>query len=133
MAWLVRAPFPPAGILASRRQAQPALLRMFGRARRHNAPLLLARLAPPAAAPEAALQRFATALAGDVRLTDLAWREADGGLMLLLEGAGAEQELRQRLQQQAATCHLRLDWRAARFPDQGLTLERLLETVAWPR
>ncbi len=138
MAWLPHPVLPPAGVLASRRQAQPALLRMLGRARRHHGGLLLARLgvaaAPPAAAAaEAAQQRFLAAAAGELRLTDLAWAEPGAGLMLLLEAAAEESEVRQRLEQRAAACQLRLRWQAARFPEQGLTLEALLDTVQWPR
>jgi hypothetical protein len=158
-----RAPAVASGILASRDQAHPALLRMFGRARRRQSPLTLVRMAPlasNAAAPrpdsrrssvgpaaesqghstDADCARLLAGLATEMRINDLAWHEPGGVVMLLLEdaapahdSAGAQalpaglERLRERARQQGVV----VDWRSAQFPQQGLTLQALLEEVAW--
>ncbi|HUX66061.1 MAG TPA: hypothetical protein VMV31_01075 [Terriglobales bacterium] len=134
MAWRLRSPqSPPAGILASRRQAEAALLRMLSRARRQQAPLLLLRISPGGEAAAAAHQRFLEELAAELRLGDLAWWEPGGVVLALLEGAGRPQAVLQRLQQRAQRAGAAPAWRAAAFPEQGLTLEALLEEVQWMR
>ncbi|HVA64241.1 MAG TPA: hypothetical protein VNF74_10995 [Terriglobales bacterium] len=151
MAWRFRPPDrPPAGILASRRQAEAALLRMLSRARRQQAPLLLLRIAPgreaaggaagageapggDAGRAAAGHQRFLEDLAAELRLGDLAWWEPGGVVLALLEGAGRPQAVLERLQQRARRAGAAPAWRAAAFPEQGLTLEALLEEVQWTR
>jgi hypothetical protein len=136
MAWQVPTAPAASGLFANRRQAQPALLRMFARARRAQTPLLLVRLslASDGGAAEAeARPRPWEASVGELRLTDLAWAESREEMMLLLENAGEEDGLRRRLEQRAGGAGARLHWRGARFPEQGLTLEALLEAVAWRR
>jgi len=141
MAWRFRPPDrPPAGILASRRQAEAALLRMLSRARRQQAPLLLLRIAPGREAggggggrAAAGHQRFLEDLAAELRLADLAWWEPGGVVLALLEGAGRPQAVLERLQQRARRAGAAPAWGAAAFPEQGLTLEALLEEVQWTR
>ncbi|HXR96458.1 MAG TPA: hypothetical protein VN709_01315 [Terriglobales bacterium] len=135
---------PPSGILASRDQAHPALLRMFGRARRRQAPLTLVRMAPdgapPTATAEAGCARWLAELAAEMRINDLAWHEPGGVVMLLLEdatatiGNGTPSGLPaglERLRERARQHGVAVNWRSAQFPQQGLTLQALLEEVAW--
>lgn len=130
MAWRLRPPQPaPAGILPSRRQAEAALLRMLSRARRQQTPLVLLRIAPGGEAAAAGHLRFLTALGAELRLGDLAWWEPGGVVLALLEGAGRPQAVLERLQQRARRSGAAPGWRAAAFPEQGLTLEALLQAV----
>jgi len=127
----LQAALPPAGILASRQAAHPALLRILSRARRQQAPLVLLRIAPD---PAAALgddrhRRFLEALAAEVRVSDLAWWEPGAVVMLLLECARAAREPLLRLRQLALVAGARPRWGAALFPEQGLTLQALLEAA----
>jgi len=168
----------PAGILANRQQAHPALLRMLSRARRRRAPLLLLRIAPDLEAGPAAAQahqQFLGHLTAELRISDLAWAEPGGVVLVLLEDtvdgrgpqrgcaarpasartgmgtpephagaalageaapAGAPSErpaegIVARLQHYARLAGARPLWRTASFPQQGLTLEALLEEVQW--
>ncbi len=157
---------PPAvasGLLASRDQAHPALLRMFGRARRRQSPLTLVRMAPmasSAAAPRPAPRRSSVGqaapspgrgtdancarlladLATEMRINDLAWHEPGGVVMLLLEDAAPAHDSAEvqglpagleRLRERARQQGVAVEWRSAQFPQQGLTLQALLEEVAW--
>lgn len=132
MAWFGRTAPAPLGILPSRQVAQPALLRMFSRARRHQTPLALVAIgASPEAAAGAHLQ-FLAELATELRLCDLAWWEPGGVVLVLLEAASGAAAL-DRLQQRALAGGARPRWRMARFPQQGLTLDALLQEVQWPR
>lgn len=134
MNWLRSAPPEAAatpGILASRRLAGSALLRMLSRARRDGLPLLLVRLDWPAeGVHESQRRRFLNALASELRISDLAWWEpAWKALLLLLESAEAPAAPLARLEQCARVEGITLHARAAQFPRQGVTLAALLERV----
>lgn len=120
----------PPGILASRREAEIGLLRILSRARRHDRPLVLVRLAiepAPARAPER-YGRFLTALSTELRLEDLCWWDAESGaLLMLLEDTDACASFRRRLEERAGQEGLQMASRSARFPQQGCTLTALLE------
>ncbi|HWG38889.1 MAG TPA: hypothetical protein VN690_14345 [Terriglobales bacterium] len=122
---------PPAGILASRLAAHPALLRILSRARRQQAPLVLLRVAPdPAAsAGDDRHRRFLEALAAEVRVSDLVWWEPGAVVMLMLESARAPHQPLARLRRLAQLEGARPRWGAAQFPEQGLTLQALLEAA----
>lgn len=133
MALLHRAPSPalPAGILASRRLADAALLRLFSRARRRAAPLLLLRLARTGLDGGSLPVAFLRALAAEVRIGDLVWQEPGAEVLFLLEDADEPEAVQQRLRVCAARAGLEIQLRAARFPRQGITLESLLQEVGW--
>lgn len=124
------APVWPAGILANRELAAAGLLRMLSRARRRQEPLLLVCIRPrgDGAVAEQAYRRFLAGLGAEVRISDLAWYEPAGAVMLLLEGAATP--ALERLQRRAQLAGTQPDWHSARFPEQGLTLQALLEAVA---
>jgi hypothetical protein len=121
-----------AGVLDSRAAADAALLRMFTRARRSGQPLLLLRWRPRGGAGRA---RAARALAAELRLSDLAWREPGAEWLVLAEGVAAPSaaaaSLAHRLQQTLAGAGCECEGRLAAFPAQGITLAALLEAVAW--
>lgn len=123
----------PAGILANREHASAALLRMLSGARRRREALLLVRLRPLGEDPVAELghRRFLAGLAAEVRIGDLAWYEPAGTVVLLLEGAAAAAPVLERLARRAQLAGARAEWRSASFPEHGLTLQALLEAVAW--
>lgn len=136
MALLVRSPerlSPGPGILATRRQAEPGLLRILSRARRRKAPLLLLRLnlhPAPQAAPDRC-RPFLLGLTAGIRMHDLCWWDEEcGSLLLLLEEAESEIAVIERLERKASGTGLELRLAAARFPEQGLTLQALVEAVA---
>lgn len=111
----------PAGILPSRARAQSALLRMFSRARRQQRPLLL--VAVTTAEPA----EWLSDLAADWRIGDLAWREREGRVLALFEDAGSPASLLERLRGEARARGAEAAWGWAQFPQQGLTLEALVE------
>ena len=122
---------PPAGILAERQLAHPALLRMLSRARRHHAALLLVQLRP-VLPQQPGFDAFLARMAVELRIGDLAWQEHGGAVMLLLEDAPREATpILARLRKRARSHGVELNWRSARFPEQGLTLQALLEAVQW--
>jgi len=136
MALLLRSPqrlSPGPGILANRRQAEPGLLRILSRARRRKTPLLLLRLnlnPAPHQAPERC-RPFLLGLAAGVRMHDLCWWDEEcGSLLLLLEEAESEIPVVERLERRAQASGLELRLVTARFPEQGLTLQALVEAVA---
>lgn len=136
MSLLVRSPqrlSPGPGILATRQQAEPGLLRILSRARRRKTPLLLLRLElkpAPQQAPERC-RPFLLALAAGIRMHDLCWWDEEcGALLLLLEEAESERSLLERLERRAQVSGLELRPVTARFPEQGLTLQALVEAVA---
>lgn len=121
----------PAGILANRQQAHPALLRMLSRARRRAGGLTLVQVRDDGAG-ETGFQRFLAELAAELRIQDLAWQEAGGVVMILLEDTpGEPTAVLGRLERRARLAGARPAWRWARFPEQGLTLQALLEAVQW--
>ncbi|HVA63884.1 MAG TPA: hypothetical protein VNF74_09190 [Terriglobales bacterium] len=122
----------PAGILANREQAAAALLRMLSRARRRREALLLVcmRSRPASAVAELGHERFLAGLAAEVRISDLVWREPAGMILLLLEGTAQARPVLARLEHRAQLAGTRPEWRSAAFPEQGLTLQALLEAVA---
>ncbi|MGH9418038.1 MAG: hypothetical protein ACRD01_15565 [Terriglobales bacterium] len=132
MAWFGRTTPVPLGILASRQRAQPALLRMFSRARRHQTPLALVAIGASPEAAAGAHQLFLCELAAELRLCDLAWWEPGGVVLVLLEAAASAAAL-ERMQRRALASGARPRWRMACFPQQGLTLDALLQEVQWPR
>lgn len=136
MALLTRSPerMPPGpGILATRRQAEPGLLRILSRARRRKVSLLLLRLnlhPAPQQAPERC-RPFLLGLTAGVRMHDLCWWDDEcGALLLLLEEAESELPVAERLERRAQASGLELRLATARFPEQGLTLQALVEAVA---
>ncbi|MGH9486438.1 MAG: hypothetical protein ACRD04_02460 [Terriglobales bacterium] len=134
MALLHRAPslrrLPP-GIVASRRLADMALLRLFSRARRRGTPLLLARLARSGRSGGELPEEFLLGLAAGVRIGDLVWFEPGAEILLLLEDAEDGTAVQARLQERARQLGVELDWHSAQFPRHGLSLDALLEKVRW--
>jgi hypothetical protein len=123
-----------AGVLDTRAAADAALLRMFTRARRSGQPLLLLRWTPRGGG---ARGRAARALAAELRLGDLVWREPGAEWLVLAEGVAAPSAaaaaLARRLEQVLARAGAECECRLAAFPAQGITLGALLEAVAWRR
>ncbi|MGH9414807.1 MAG: hypothetical protein ACRD0Y_13840 [Terriglobales bacterium] len=122
---------PPAGILASRRAADAALLRVFSRARRRGGPLLLLRMEIDHDHGRSLPRDFLTGVAAQMRINDLAWREAGAGILLLIEDADDAAPLASRIRERAAQHGLSLRMHQAQFPRHGLTLDALLVEVGW--
>jgi len=122
-----------AGFLNGRSAADAALLRMFTRARRGRQPLLLVRCA---ARGGAATARAGAALAGELRLGDLLWREPGAEWLALLEGVTAPSTaaaaVAARVEAVVGRAGGACECRVAGFPAQGITLAALLEEVGWP-
>lgn len=118
------------GVLTSRRLAEPALLRIFSRARRQGAVLTLLYVRP---GPEAAARghsRFLGLLASELRLADLIWCEPGGVVVALLEACDDAAPVMARLELRAREAGAQPLWGAASFPAAGLTLEALLTAAA---
>lgn len=109
------------GILPTRARAQSALLRIFSRARRQQRPLLL--VAVTTSEPG----RWLADLATDWRIGDLAWRERAGRVLALFEDIPDPACLLGRLRAQAQAAGAEAGWHWAQFPQDGLTLEALLD------
>ncbi|MGH9474740.1 MAG: hypothetical protein ACRD1C_00245 [Terriglobales bacterium] len=125
------APRPPAGVLASRRLADAALLRLFSRARRRAAPLVLLRAARTGLDGSVLPFAFLETLVAQVRIGDLVWQEPGAEVLMLLEETDDATAVEMRLRLCAARTGLELEMHTAQFPRQGVTVERLLEEVGW--
>jgi len=122
-------PFPAAAtaILATRAGAERGVARLLARARRFALPLLVLRMAPASTGGEAAYGAFLEALPGEVRLLDLAWTEAGGEVVVVLEGAASERAALDRLQRRALALGAGVRWRATRVREP--TREALFEAT----
>ncbi|HET9785117.1 MAG TPA: hypothetical protein VFP94_09205, partial [Terriglobales bacterium] len=105
------------GVLDSRARAEAALLRMFTRARRSGQPLLLLRWTPRSGRAAGGGGR---ALAAELRLGDLVWREPGAEWLVLLEGVAtpspAAAAVAARLEQALARAGAECACRRAGFP-----------------
>ena len=104
------------------------------RARRHNRPLVLARVVLSSRPDKVTARQWAEEVRSRLRATDVAWIERDGLTLLLPEGSRSQARfaiarvtaaLRHRANPQPA--------RIAVFPDDEITLAGLLDAIAHPR